>query len=189
MTDDITERVLSFWFPPPGPDGTRPKREEWFKRTDAFDAAIADQFTADCERALAGDLDRLMETPAGCLALIILLDQFPRNIFRGIPRAFASDAKAREVTRHVLERGFDQGLDMVERVFLYLPLEHSEDMADQDRMVELSKTLGDDNYVDYAIRHRDIVARFGRFPHRNATLGRESTAEELTFLEGPNSSF
>ena len=189
MTDDIAEQVLSFWFTPPGPDGRLSKREEWFKRTDAFDATIAEKFAADCERALAGELDRLMETPKGCLALIILLDQFPRNIFRGSPRAFASDAKAREVTRHVLDHGFDQGLDVVERVFLYLPLEHSEDMADQNRMVELTEVLGDDNYVDYAVRHRDIVARFGRFPHRNAALGRESTAEEITFLEGPNSSF
>ncbi len=189
MPDHITEKVLSFWFDAREADGTLARREAWFKKDPAFDDAIAAEFSAECERALAGDLDGLMETAKGCLALIILLDQFPRNIFRGSPHAFASDEKAREVARHVLDKGFDQGMQAVERLFLYLPFEHSEDMADQQRMLELAQALGEDRLIDYAQRHFDIIARFGRFPHRNEALGRESTEEEKAFLQQPNSSF
>jgi uncharacterized protein (DUF924 family) len=123
--------------------------------------------------------------------LCILLDQVPRNIFRGTPRAFATDAQARAVARHAVERGFDLAIeDKDRRLFLYLPLEHSEDLADQERCVSLCRErIGDAEYLRYVVRHRDIVARFGRFPHRNAILGRASTAEEEAFLNEPLSSF
>ena len=189
MSEDVTKRVLSFWFGPPEADGTLARREAWFKKDPAFDEAIAAKFSVDCERALAGDLNSLMKTAEGCLALIILLDQFPRNIFRGSPRAFASDEKARQVARHVLDKEFDQGMQAVERLFLYLPFEHSEDVVDQERMLELTQALGDDRLIEYARRHFDIIACFGRFPHRNEALGRESTEEEKAFLEQPDSSF
>ena len=187
--DETVRRVLSFWFGEPGADGSLPKRQEWFRKDPAFDAAIAEGFGGDCEKAARGDLDALMATAEGCLALLILLDQFPRNMFRGSRLAFATDGKAREVTRHALKHGFDAALAPVQRVFLYLPLEHSEDLADQERMVALAEALGDADLVDYAVRHRDIIARFGRFPHRNAALGRASTEEEAAFLQEPNSSF
>ncbi|MCY1012744.1 DUF924 domain-containing protein [Nannocystis pusilla] len=124
------------------------------------------------------------------MALVILLDQFPRNMFRGTPEAFASDAKAREVANAALDAGHEHALTQEERLFLYLPLEHSEELADQERCVELMRALDETPmWLDYAVRHRDVIARFGRFPHRNAVLGRESTAEECEFLMQPGSSF
>jgi uncharacterized protein (DUF924 family) len=121
---------------------------------------------------------------------VILLDQFPRNMFRGTAEAFASDAKAREIANLALESGHDHDLAQEERLFLYLPLEHSEELADQERCVELMRALDETPlWHDYAVRHRDIIARFGRFPHRNAVLGRDSTAEECEFLMQPGSSF
>ena len=189
MNDKTVHRVLSFWFGEPDADGSFSKRQEWFRKDPTFDAEITERFGGDYEKAARGDLDALMATAEGCLALLVLLDQFPRNMFRASPRAFATDAKAREVTRHALEQGFDAALAPVQRVFVYLPLEHSEDLADQERMVALAEALGDADLVDYAVRHRDIIARFGRFPHRNAALGRASTEEEAAFLQEPNSSF
>ena len=126
----------------------------------------------------------------GCLALCILLDQVPRNLFRGTPRAFILDPAAREVTRHALQQGFDSGLKETERMFLYLPLEHSEDLSDQQDCVRLMGALPNGaEYLSYAERHRDVIARFGRFPHRNGILGRDSTEEELEFLKQSGSSF
>ncbi|WP_338089144.1 DUF924 family protein [Nannocystis pusilla] len=146
--------------------------------------------SASCTRAASGALDGWGAAPRGALALVILLDQFPRNMFRGTPEAFASDAKAREVANAALDAGHEHALTQEERLFLYLPLEHSEELADQERCVELMRALDETPmWLDYAVRHRDVIARFGRFPHRNAVLGRESTAEECEFLMQPGSSF
>ncbi len=185
--DARAKALLDFWFGP----GEAP-RAVWFEPDPAFDVACGD-FLADHARAAAGLNDPWADTAEGALALILLLDQIPRNCFRGTKRAYASDAKAREVTRLALARGFDKSLPPVRRNFVYLPLEHSETLADQEEMVRLAATLGDHpegaEIVEYAVRHRDIVARFGRFPHRNAALGRATTPEEAAFLKEPNSSF
>lgn len=185
----LIERVLSFWFGAGWDSAESAPRPEWFTPNSAFDGAIAWDFGGDVERAMAGDLAGLTNSPRGCLALVILLDQFPRNLFRGTAKAFAADTRARTVARHALERGFDVALPPVMRLFLYLPFEHSEDLIDQQRSVALFETLDDAGWLDYAVRHRDIITRFGRFPHRNVALGRTTTAEEAAFLETPNSSF
>jgi uncharacterized protein (DUF924 family) len=156
--------------------------ERWFKKDEAFDAEIKRRFLATHEAAAAGKLRDWENSAEGALALLILLDQFPRNMFRNDKRAFATDPLARAVAAGALIRGFDaQAGDM--RTFFYLPFEHSEDMADQDRAVELFAAMGDAGYLDYANRHRDAIARFGRFPHRNAALGRTSTPEEQAWLD------
>lgn len=181
---EIEERVLSFWFG----DGPVEKREVWFRRDADFDAAIAARFSDVYAAAAAGDLDAMAETPRGCLALIVILDQFPRNLFRDDPRAFATDPKALALARAALARGFDASLETLERQFLCMPFQHSEDLQDQRRSVELFAGLGRETH-DFALRHLEIVERFGRFPHRNAVLGRDTTAEEEAFLKEPNSSF
>lgn len=187
--DDLIERLFAYWFGA-DPTAVEPEaREVWFKTDPAFDAGIAEEFANDAELALAGDYDALTDSARGCLALVLMLDQFPRNLHRGTARAFAGDARARSVARHALEKGYDRQLPPAARMFLYLPFEHSEDIADQNLSVELFEPLGNERWNDYAVRHRDIVQRFGRFPHRNAALGRESTPEEIAFLEEPNSSF
>ena len=182
MSKPVHAEVLDFWFDA----ATRPR---WFVRDPAFDAEVVRRLGGLYARALAGELDGWRGEARGALALVILLDQFPRNAFRGDARAFASDDRAREITREALARGLDQGLDEVERVFLYLPLEHSESLADQERCCALMAALEAPIWLDYARRHRDVIARFGRFPHRNAALGRASTAEEEAFLKEPGSSF
>ncbi|MBT3170927.1 MAG: DUF924 domain-containing protein [Rhodospirillaceae bacterium] len=174
--------VLDFWLLQVGPD-------KWFSRDDALDSEIRKNFSALHKRALAGALSEWRGTPRGCLAEIILLDQFSRNLFRDDARAFAADGQAREVMDHALAHGFDDGMNADERRFLYMPLQHSENAADQARSVELFRTLEDDKTFEYTLRHQEIIARFGRFPHRNAALGRDSTAEEIAFLSEPNSSF
>jgi uncharacterized protein (DUF924 family) len=183
--------VLLFWFGPAAEWGKPHKR--WFTKSDAFDREVRERFLPLHEEAAAGRLSHLRESAADCLALILLLDQFPRNMFRGTPRAFATDPLALETARHAVDRGFDRGLLPVERLFVYLPFEHAETLAHQERSCELTKAL--DAYPEtndvyrYALAHRDIIRRFGRFPHRNAILGRTSTPEELEFLKEPGSSF
>ena len=189
--------LRAFWF---GAEDSREfgrMRDAWFKKDDAFDD-LCRGFHDDYARAARSEYDALMETPASAVALVVLLDQLPRNMFRGTARAFASDAKALAVAAHAVDRGFDELVPPVERMFLYLPFEHSESLADQHRSVALFESLpvtpnfsapDRDNTVDYARRHLAVIERFGRFPHRNAALGRTSTAEELAFLQGPNSSF
>ncbi|MFQ5783935.1 MAG: DUF924 family protein [Alphaproteobacteria bacterium] len=184
-----SEQILAFWFGAPGdPDHGRP-RKIWFEKDAALDAEVRRCFLADYKGAAAGALDHWQETPRGALALIVLLDQFPRNMFRDDPRAYASDAKARAVARRAIDAGFDRALPPIERRFLYLPFEHSEDLADQRRSVALFRDLGDKASIEWATRHLEIVERFGRFPHRNAALGRETTPEEAAFLKEPDSSF
>lgn len=178
--------ILAFWFA----DGPDTFREAWFRRDDGFDAAIRERFGAATLVARDGCLDAWAELPDSALALLILLDQFPRNLYRGSAGAFASDAHARAIAREVvLRRRFDLALTPTERGFLYLPFEHSEAMADQDLSVTLFEGLRDDprcarpgGTIDYAWRHRAVIARFGRFPHRNAALGRQSTPEEEAWL-------
>ena len=190
--------LLDFWFGAPGtPDHDRP-REVWFAVTSAFDEALREHFLADQERAAAGAYDGWTEERGLCLALVLLLDQLPRNLYRGSPQAYLSDGKARAVAREALSRGFDRTLPPVRRLFLYLPFEHSEDPRVQDRSLELFGDLAAtcaphekdeaDEQLVYAERHADIIARFGRFPHRNDCLGRRCTEEELAFLAGPNAS-
>ncbi|MGZ5194781.1 MAG: DUF924 family protein [Ramlibacter sp.] len=166
--------VLSFW------REAGPKR--WFRKDEAFDADFRSRFLHCHEAAMRGELDTWAADADGMLALLILLDQFPRNAFRGSPRMFESDAKARDIARAAIAAGFDAPFEADLRNFFYLPLMHSENLADQDRAVELTRVLGDDP-LRYASLHRGIIARFGRFPHRNAVLGRATTPEEQRFLD------
>jgi uncharacterized protein (DUF924 family) len=168
------EDVLTFWRDA-GPD-------RWFRKDEAFDRDFRDRFLGAHEAALRGELDAWTEQADGALALLILLDQFPRNAFRGTPRMFESDAKARAVARQAVQAGFDMALDARLRNFFYLPFAHSEELADQDRGVELTRKLWDE-FLRYAILHRGIIEKFGRFPHRNAVLGRATTPEEQQFLD------
>ena len=183
--------VLFFWFGSPAERGKPHKR--WFEKSEAFDREIRERFLPLYEDAAAAKLSHLKERAADCLALIVLLDQFPRNMFRGTPRAFATDPLALEAARHALANAFDRHMLAVERMFAYLPFEHSEALADQMLACELTKPL--DAFPEtadahrYAVLHRDVVLRFGRFPHRNAILGRASTPQEIEFLKGPGSTF
>ena len=186
---DVTARVLDFWFGSRRSGEPIRVRTRWFRPDADFDAACAAALGTDCERALAGALASLEDSAHGSLALVILLDQIPRNIFRGTAEAFAGDARARTVADRAIAHCFDRTLAPAERMFRYLPFEHAETLADQDRAVALFADLGDADWLDYAHRHRAIIARFGRFPHRNAVLGRASTPEELAFLQEPGSTF
>lgn len=185
--------VLDFWFGPPASDGYGRARDAWFRKDPGFDARIRADFPHLHERAAAGQCDAWGDEPDSALALAVVLDQFPRNMFRGTPQSFASDGRALALARSAVARGFDRGLLPVQRWFIYLPFEHSEDLADQDRSVALFESLRGDpqsvSPIDYAHRHRDVISRFGRFPHRNAILGRVSTPEEIEFLRQPGSSF
>ncbi|WP_300304124.1 DUF924 family protein [Ferrovibrio sp.] len=190
---DITAAdVLDFWFDRGGAEALRP-RQAWWEKNLAFDEAIRQRFDAAVERALAGDYAGWAEQAESALALIILLDQFPRNLHRGTAKAFAGDARALSIARQMTDRGFDIGLPPVMRQFVYMPFEHSEAPDDQDfsclLFAALEKDLPGHGILDYAERHRAIIARFGRFPHRNAALGRDSTPEENEFLRQPGSSF
>jgi len=168
--------VLAFW-KEAGP-------EKWFNKDDDFDRAISDNFLATYEAAAAGRLSDWDGTPEGALALVIVLDQFPRNIFRGSARAWAADQRARCVTDAAISQGFDQAVEKDLRIFFYLPFMHSEDIEDQDYCVELCEALGNENNLNYAVLHADVIRRFGRFPHRNPVLGRETTPEEQAYLDG-----
>lgn len=174
--------VLGFWFEECTP-------EQWFKKDDAFDAALRDRFGTAHAEAAAGGFAGWEATADGRMALILVLDQMSRNLYRGDPRAFAQDGRALALARRAVAAG-DHVFARRERCqFLFLPFEHSEALADQLWCEALFRSLGDANLIDYAERHRVIVERFGRFPHRNVALGRNSTPEELAFLEQPNSSF
>jgi len=177
------DEVLAFWF-----DGDPAShRDVWFQKDPEFDAACA-HFATALRDAKAGAYDHWTTTPHGTLALIILLDQFSRNLHRNSPEAYAADTKARQIARAAIAAGVDQSLGPVERSFVYLPFEHSEDLADQEEAVRLFHALGGE-YADYANHHRDVIRRFGRFPQRNAVLGRVSTQEELAYLAEPGTGF
>ena len=186
-------RVLDFWFGTPGAADHGKPRKSWFEKNDAFDVEIRERFGDLLAQAASGRLDAWQSRPRGALALIVLLDQFPRNMHRGKPAAFACDARALAVARHAVARGFDRGLLPVERWFVYLPFEHAENLAMQRESLRLFaglKSFPDSaGILDYPKRHFDVIARFGRFPHRNEILGRPSTAEETAFLKLPGSRF
>ncbi|WOB10003.1 DUF924 family protein [Piscinibacter gummiphilus] len=190
--DTKAAEVLQFWFGDGPPYADRP---EWFRKSDAFDREIERRFAALIETALQDGLAAWAAEPATALARVILLDQFPRNVFRNTPKAFAGDPLALAAARAMVERGQHTALAPVQRVFVYLPFEHAEDLAAQDTSVQLFGDLAREapeagaGWLDYAERHHAIVARFGRFPHRNAILGRPSTPEETAFLSQPGSSF
>lgn len=167
--------IVSFWSDA-GPD-------KWFEQDEGFDQAIRLRFLPTYEAAANGELAVWEESVEGALALVLLLDQFPRNMFRGNARAFATDALARAAADRALARGFDQATDLAMRPFFYLPFMHSEALIDQDRCVRLYEALGDAEQLRYATEHRDVVQRFGRFPHRNRALGRDTTPAEQAFLE------
>jgi len=189
-----SEDILSFWFLPADVPGHGQPRMVWFRKDAGFDEEIRTRFLPDVEAALNGERADWADTPQGALALLILLDQFPRNLFRGEARAFAGDAQALRVADAVIARGWDQAMSGVERAFVYLPFEHSEALADQTRSMELFGALASQlpetaGYLDYAHKHQEVIARFGRFPHRNAALGRVSTPEEVVWLALPGSGF
>ena len=185
--------VLSFWFGNEGEPGYGEFREEWFQKDEAFDREIIDRFGGLYEQAAADALDHWREESESCLALVICLDQFPRNMFRGDARTHATDEKALDVSKYAIERALDRELPGFQRIFLYMPFMHAENIEDQRQSVELFEGLAGEpdgpDVVEYAVGHRDIVERFGRFPHRNAILGRETTPEEAEFLTQPGSSY
>jgi uncharacterized protein (DUF924 family) len=197
---ETAESLHACWFGGKADDAAADRQSKlWWGKSAETDAELAERFTPLVEAARAGMLDDWSETPRGTLALILLTDQLPRNIYRGTAAAFASDARARAVAVASLDRGWDRQLLPIERVFLYLPLEHAESMADQERSVALYTRLFQEapekqveryrNFLTFALRHRRVIERFGRFPHRNDILGRESTPEEVAFLQEPGSSF
>ena len=186
--------VLEFWFGAPGSAVHGQSRAEWFRKSAAFDREIGQRFGSLIERALRVELTAWDASAESALARILLLDQFTRNVFRGTPRAFAGDALALAAAQSMVAARQDQALLPVQRMFAYLPFEHAEDLHLQDESVRLFTELAADapaldTIVDYAHRHRAVIVRFGRFPHRNAALGRASTPEELAFLETPGSGF
>lgn len=195
------DEILEFWFGDDQDDSATAagKAELWWGHSPATDEGLQERFGAAASAAAAGVLDHWTGSPRGRLALILLLDQLPRAIHRDTPGAFAQDDAARKTAAQGLESGADRLLRPIERLFFYLPFEHSEDLEDQDRSVELFRELASlvpeeqhptfSGFLDYANRHREVIARFGRFPHRNRILGRESTAEEIAFLKQPGSSF
>ena len=176
------DEVLAFWFEELTPD-------DWFGGGDEVDNRIRDRFLALHEALRDGVPESWRSTARGMLAAVITLDQFPRNLYRGDAQAFAADPAALALAKDAIERGLDRAMPKDERKFLYLPFEHSEDPAVQARSVELFATLEDEDTLGYALRHKEIIDRFGRFPHRNEVLGRESTPEEIEFLKEPDSSF
>lgn len=189
--------VLDFWFGPTDDPGHAQPREAWFKKDEAFDAEIARRFGPLIEQALVGGIDDWLTRPVEplpALARVIVLDQFTRNVFRGSARAFAGDAMALQTARALVASGADRSLTGVQRQFAYLPFEHAEDLSHQRTAVQLFQQLAADEptlagLVEWAQRHLEVVARFGRFPHRNAALGRPSTDEERAFLQTPGSGF
>jgi uncharacterized protein (DUF924 family) len=186
------EAVLAFWFDPAHHD-------EWYASHPAFDALIRERFAEQVALAATGKLTDWPVTPAGWLALLIVLDQFSRNLYRNDPRAWAQDLRAQQLALSGIKEGFDRQLPALQRVFAYMPLEHAEDIGLQQRSVRVFEALCNEaplnerdryrDFLDYARRHEAVIARFGRFPHRNAVLGRISTPEERAYLAGPRAGF
>jgi uncharacterized protein (DUF924 family) len=197
-SDDRVDDILAFWYGKPTAADYGRYRKAWFTKDDSFDAQIRQQFLSDYEKAAAGDYAHWSDPPRSAVALLLLLDQLPRNLFRGEARSFATDDQALAITKQLVDTDADKLLMPAYRFFIYLPFEHSEAMADQNRCVELMELLveevpdledGFKSGLDYALRHREVIERFGRFPHRNEILGRQSTSEEIEFLQQPGSRF
>jgi uncharacterized protein (DUF924 family) len=182
--DDVQKDILKFWF-----EETKPA--QWFQVDPAFDQLIRQRFLEIYEQGTSGAFDALKDSPQGCLALCIMLDQFPRNMFRGTPKAFASDEKALAIANHAVEQRFDQSLPADRRRFVYLPFEHSENLEDQHTSVALFKAIKnhDEMGYDYAVRHLEVIERYGRFPHRNKILGRDNTSDEEVYLAQAGAGF
>ncbi|HWK84560.1 MAG TPA: DUF924 family protein [Caldimonas sp.] len=193
-TADEARAVLDFWFGEAGCEAFGTQRKAWFAKDAAFDRLVAERFGAQIERALRGELEAWAAAAPGALARILLLDQFTRNAFRGDRRAFAGDAQALAAASAMVGSHLDEELPPFMRAFIYMPFEHAEGLAMQDEAVRLFMRLAAAspelrNMLEYARRHRAVIARFGRFPHRNAILGRLSTADELDYLAQPGSTF
>jgi uncharacterized protein (DUF924 family) len=184
MKKDGQKDVLGFWF-------EETQAPQWFQVNPEFDDLIKTRFSDSYEKASLGIFDDWKNSSDGCLALCILLDQFPRNMYRGTSKAFATDARALVVAKYALSKGFDQVLTPIKRRFLYLPFEHSENLNDQRKCVELFESMKKDDPMghDYALRHLKVIERFGRFPHRNKILGRMNTPEEEEYLAQSGSGF
>ncbi|MBP1846724.1 uncharacterized protein (DUF924 family) [Rhizobium petrolearium] len=176
------EEVFSFWF-------KELTRKDWFEKNEALDEAMRRHFAPTHLSLARGEFDEWRASPQNRLAAVIALDQFSRNIYRGTPLAFATDWLALREAKLAIEIGADMAVPPEQRGFFYLPFEHAENLAEQDRSVELFTLLGDGEYLDYAERHRSVIREFGRFPHRNSLLGRESTAAELEYLSKPGAGF
>jgi len=198
------QAVFDFWFQPAQGQAADAPRREWFQKDEAFDREIAQRFGAQIEQALEGGLHQWdAEGPQAALARILVLDQFCRNVYRGTPLSFAGDHQALQAALDMIDAGEDKALPPLQRAFVYLPLEHAENMAMQEQSVALFMRMADAErntasaatsqgiagMLDYAERHREVIRRFGRFPHRNDILGRESTPEEVAFLKQPGSGF
>jgi uncharacterized protein (DUF924 family) len=193
VPDKRIREVLDFWFASPGAPEHNRTRAVWFKKDDTFDSEIRRRFGGLIDEALTGRLDSWRDTVEGTVAYIVVLDQFTRNVHRGTPKSFAGDPRALAAARETVAAGVDRDLPGVWRQFVYLPFEHAEDLVTQEESVRLFRQLAHDvpevDIVTYAERHHAVIARFGRFPHRNAILGRQSTPEEEAFLREPGSSF
>ncbi|MEP6519689.1 DUF924 family protein [Microcoleus vaginatus] len=185
--------VLDFWFGRSHSPEFGKVHKKWFEKNADFDAQVRSRFLRQYELAASGQLDSWQDSPDNCLALIILLDQFPRNMFRGTPQAFATDSKALATAEYAVNNKFDRDLLTVQKLFIYLPFQHSENLENQQKSVELFSQLSgepdSDSLIEYAQKHLEIIERFGRFPHRNEILGRETTPEEAEFLKQPGSGF
>ncbi|MBT3787162.1 MAG: DUF924 domain-containing protein [Alphaproteobacteria bacterium] len=193
MSTTTSQEVLDFWFGTPGSPEYGNPREIWFKKDDGFDDQIRGSFLAATDQALDGGFIEWENDLHDCLALIILLDQFPRNLFRGSDRSFVGDVRSRKAAETAIAAGAGETFFLHQQLFTYLPFVHSENLLDQERALELMNSLPDNDFkkncIDSAVRHHEIIARFGRFPHRNDVMDRASTEEEIEFLKGPNSSF
>ncbi|MFM7427929.1 MAG: DUF924 family protein [Elainella sp.] len=192
-TEAVIQAILDFWFGEP-PGSYADRKPIWFGKQPDLDAEIRQRFGESYQQDVAGQFTDWRETPQGCLALILLFDQFARNMFRDTAQMFATDPQALELARFAVAQAYDQQLSPLERIFIYLPFEHSENRQDQVQSVELFQRLVETDpeladVLDYAKRHQVVVDRFGRFPHRNKILGRDTTAEEAEFLTQPGSSF
>lgn len=193
MIPKRAQEILDFWFGPElSPQFGKPQKS-WFIKSESFDQSIRDRFLDSYEAASQGQLDSWQNNPKSCLALLIILDQFSRNLFRHSPQAFQCDPHALKITKKAISQGFDQQLLPVERWFYYLPFEHSESIKDQEKSLELWQTLqgnpDSQSSIEYAFRHAEVIQKFGRFPHRNQILNRKNTPAETEFLKLPGSRF
>jgi uncharacterized protein (DUF924 family) len=171
----MPQEILDFWF-------SAEVRKLWFNSTPQFDASLRERFLLLWQQASRGELDHWQQSAEGCLALVIILDQFPLNMFRAEAQSFATEAQSRGVAQMAIDQGFDQALDVGQRAFLYMPFMHSETLADQQFALELFAQPGLEDNLRFARHHHDIIEKFGRFPHRNAALGRDNSAAEIEYL-------
>ena len=183
--DPIATEILTFWFGTTDLSTDLEKRAVWFRATPEFDEQLIAWYTGIHEQAAMGALDHFKKSAEECLALIVSLDQYPRNIFRGTALAYATDANARDIARHAIDRGYDKTFSRWPKTFCYLPFEHSEYLADQERALVLYKNLDSAESMKSAIGHHDVIKRFGRFHHRNEDMGRQNTPEEEEYMKDP----